>query len=372
MSRDIPHALRRILVINRAPIGDVIMSSPALSLVRSMYPDAHITLLVPPACKELMAGSSVVDEVITTILPANKILQSIHKIYQALRYRFARYDACFLLEEDGGNARRLKTIAGIPIRVCASHRPGGNGNKAAAHCTHVVQMEPARQQHMVDYYREIISGRPTVSEPDSLWVAPLPEEFEAQAKEVLQDIPGPRVVLCCEGSARNRLNWPLHHWVELVKRLAADGCSLFAFVPPHGTAYMIELQQLSGVTIHHSVRSLMECAALMCHADLLVSIDTGQVHIATAVGTPVLSLAGTTTVMTYPHTQKGLAIATSPGCFDCPFKECLSSKQAGGKILSGYSPPCLEALSPDAVYRHCRLLLENPVQSQSYVLAAPE
>jgi ADP-heptose:LPS heptosyltransferase len=361
---------KRLLVVINAPIGDMIMSSPAIRLLRKKYPGARMTLRVSSGCADLLNDATVVDRVIPENKPEKKFPRLLWRLRRALACRFARYDACFFLQEDASDVRYLKMFAAIPVRVCASHTPTGVANKAVRYCTHVIPLDPARL-HMVEYYRGIVRGGSSPPEEDGLWIAPLPEP--AAALEGMRRFRGasPRVIaLCCKGSDRSRHNWPQECWGELARRLAADGHSLVAFPPPWHIAYMEEVRRLSGAAIDIRAVTLVECAALMRHADLLVSVDTGQVHIAVALGVPVLSLAGPTMLRTYPYTRKGLAIAASSGCQECPFPSCLTNKKAHSRPLQGYSPPCMLAITPETVWRHCRLLLENPFPPRPYELVA--
>ncbi|MDR2077311.1 MAG: glycosyltransferase family 9 protein, partial [Desulfovibrio sp.] len=285
---------RRILVVVNAPVGDVLMSTPAVRLLRKRYPEARITLFVPAVCAGLLQEKNFVDRVIPDARPEKKLPRLLWRIRQALSFRFARYDACFFLQEDPGEARYIKRFSGIPVRVCASHNPTGISNRAARHCTQVIPLDPARRRHLVDYYREIVGGEPLPADEEGLWIALEPDDAPETGRG-RSGGSGRSLALCCRGSSRNRLNWPPLYWAELARRLAADGHSLRSFPPPPDVPYLEEICRLSGVEIDIRITTLAECAAGMRRSDLLVSVDTGQVHLAVALGVPVLSLAGSTT-----------------------------------------------------------------------------
>lgn len=355
-----------ILVINKRHMGDVIMSSAALQLIRTACPHARITLLVPALCVPLMRHPALADEVLAE--PRIGSFRGLHKTLEALRLRGRRYDACFLFGESATNARRLKWLSGIPTRICASRDMNGSPNKTARFCTHVVPTGSVWTEHVADWYQDIVRGYFSISGSESLRLAPV-EPFSSPDVDAFFQSPGPHIALCFHGSDTGLSSWPEVSAVALVKRLAAAGCRLFMAYPPDDTARALRIREASGVPIFVRGTTISECAALLKKADLLLSVDTGQVHMAAALGTPVLSLAGSTLTGTYPYSETGLAIGCVRHCFDCRFLErCPSNRKKGKKHMPGYVPPCMEAIDPEIVYAYALRMLESPRGTERYAL----
>lgn len=118
-----------IVIINNRHMGDVLMASAAVRLLRSCCPHARMTLMVPPATIPLVNDPALVDEVVA--VPSYSSFRSFHKTLDALRLRFRHYDACFYFGESATNAKRFQWLSGIPVRVCASLDLNGSLNKAA-------------------------------------------------------------------------------------------------------------------------------------------------------------------------------------------------------------------------------------------------
>lgn len=142
--------------------------------------------------------------------------------------------------------------------------------------------------------------------------------------------------------------------------------------PPHDLKKAFRIREASGVPIFIQGTSIPECVAMLRKADLLVSVDTGQVHIAAASGTPVLSLAGSTLTGTYPYSETGLAIGCARNCYTCTFIEgCLSNRKYGKRHTEGYVPPCMAAIDAEMVYECALEMLKNPSSDAPWRLLRP-
>ena len=368
-----PSDFKKILVIRRGKIGDTIMASGALKLLRSIYPSAYIAVLTSPLCRPLIDDPDIVDLVIDDAPPTGKLSYSIYKTMQALRLRSLRFDVCFLMGESRSNAKRLQRWANIPVRVCASQ--GERYRGLADHCTHVVRREDTPARHEVDFFQDIVRSVTGSQESAAPFMAQLPRtDLPALARAAAA--PGKKIALCIQGSKYNLHRWPYESILSCLKTLGGKGYSLFALVS-HGEEgrQVTELAREAAVSIDVIPGSLAESARLLRAMDLLLSIDSGQVHMAAALGVPVLSLAGPTVLETYPYTLRGLALATTPGCrYECPFlNSCPTNKKVGDKPADGFCPPCMRALPPAIVCEYVERILENPEQPEPYhILIPPE
>lgn len=88
--------------------------------------------------------------------------------------------------------------------------------------------------------------------------------------------------------------------------------------PPDDVEKALRIRETSGVPIFIQGTSIPECVSMLRRADLLVSVDTGQVHIAAALGTPVLSLAGSTLTGTCPYSEKAWLSAVPETAMTAP------------------------------------------------------
>lgn len=309
-----------------------------------------------------------VDEVIADPEPSRKLLRSFYKTGNALRHRFRRYDVCFFLGESAANARRVRLLSGIPERVCAATDLNGRPNGPASSCTHVVPAGSVWDTHVAECFQNVVRGYCGVTGREATYVS-LSHDVQDPRAALLQTCGGKKIALCFECSSTSLSLWPDASWVMLLHRLHEQGHCLFTLFPPSQQQTVDRLLAASGVPVYAWPTTLPQCVDLLRRADLLIAVDTGQVHLAAALGVPVLSLAGNTTTGTFPYTSRGVALATAPHCFNCPFiSHCPSNRKTGRTHAPGYVPPCMEHLPVEAVHRLAERLLENPVCKEPYII----
>jgi ADP-heptose:LPS heptosyltransferase len=152
---------------------------------------------------------------------------------------------------------------------------------------------------------------------------------------------------------RSHRGWPQTHWLELIGLLTGPG-GLSVLV--NGTLdeqqYFADLMQLPGVySLFGS--SLVALASALSGARALISVDTGTMHLAMALATPVLALFGPTDpVLTGPYSKKVRHKVLRSGvdcqpCVNTPLqKKCISNR-------------CMTALEPSRVFDACQQLIRN-------------
>jgi len=352
----------RILVLNICHVGDVVMGTAALRLLRKLCPSAHITLKVPALSAGLMRLPELADEVIEEKKYKYKLLRSLDRTWCALKYRFARYDICFMLNNSKSDARRIKFLSNIPVRVCASMGFDGQPCSAAAYATHVIPFDSVRNMHIVDYFQNIIQGFFLHSpEKHVVFSREMTRIAEPAHRANLPAAPGQkRVAFCFEGSPINLNCWPEAYFVDLLGRVEKRGWYSYAAVPRDGTRYPKMLATQGAKVDVFECADITDCCAWLREADLLISIDTAQVHLATAMGIPVISLGGSTSSSTWPYSPSGVMLANSPGCFFCPFiDDCPDNLANGRRKKPDFIPPCMRTIMPDTVFAKACEMLEK-------------
>jgi ADP-heptose:LPS heptosyltransferase len=353
----------RILVINNMQMGDCVMSTAALRLLRKMCPKAHITFQVPAVSASLMRSPELADEVLEEKTIKMKLPRSLYKYWRALKYRLARYDICFILVASWRDLRRIKWLSNIPVRVRASHDLRGVPWPEAAHATHVIPISSFWDTHMVDYYQDIIQGffQGPLGER-AIFSREMPRIAEPARRAVPPAGPGQkRVAFCFEGAPGNSSIWPEEYFVTLLGLVEAEGWYAYAAVPEGGTGYTEMLVAQGRKVDTFECADIMECCAWLREADLLISIDTAQVHLAAAMGRPVISLGGPTSFRTRPYSPSGVTLADTPGCYSCYLADGCRPNLASGrrKRKPGFIPQCMRAQTPDMVFARAREILSG-------------
>ena len=332
-------------IIVRMPnwIGDSILSFPALVYLGKSFPEAKIYLACHERAADLFTGIDLIEK--TIILKDQNSFRSIKESSRELKkYHFD----IGLLFTNSFSSALLFFMAKIPQRW------GYSRDWRHILLTKSVSIkEYERPAHQVHYYLSLLSGLGQETNAPSLSLPLLPEE-KKQARSLLlsHHINDQRPIVLFNPGAfyGTAKRWPAEKYAELARLLQKD---LNTHILIIGSRDEIELAEsiansmetpaviLSGKT------SLRELAALMGLADLLVTNDSGPMHMANALGTPVVALFGPTDPRsTKPYQDPSLYIKKEVPCWPCSYREC------------PFDHRCMTQISPEEVYRACRQFIQ--------------
>lgn len=336
---------RRILAVRLDAIGDVLMTTPALSALRGGRPDRHVTLLTSSAARAVAPLLPDVDEVIVYDAPwlkATPRLSSSRGEYaMAERLRRARFDAAAIFTVYSQNplpSAFLAWLAGIPRRLAHCHE-----NPYQLLTDWVPDPEPTRLvRHEVRRQLDLVATVGCIT-PDERLRLRVPAEAREAVARLLRQLglePGAWVLLHPGATAPSR-RYPPDGFAQAARRLS----DVTGFdVVLSGTAQERELVDAVGAGIGrraHSVAGRLafaEFAALVEQARLLIGNNSGPVHVAAAVGTPVVDLYALTNPQHTPWAVPHRVLYR-----DVPCRFCYKSVCPEGH------GDCLRLVSPDEV-----------------------
>jgi heptosyltransferase-2 len=263
-----------VLVVSTNWIGDAVMSMPALQLFRRAHPDAEITVLARPLIRSLWAMHPAVNRLETMAEP----LPTAHRLRQA------RFDRVYILPNSFRSAF-VPFMAGVPRRI------GTCGQWRRLLLTDVIRFEGGHQQ----FENMNIFGVQGDPPPPQLVV---PSESFQSLEKKLGGVPisGKTVITLLPGAARGpSKRWPTEYFTLLAKRLRDE---LKAHVllggGPDDAAVCDGIAAQTGAVSLAGKTTIAEWAALLKRSDCTVANDSGGMHLATAVGTPVVGIFGIT------------------------------------------------------------------------------
>jgi ADP-heptose:LPS heptosyltransferase len=290
----VPPDPRDILILNLGQLGDTVLSLPAMAAVRRRFPRARIAVAAGIAPGQAIAMSGFADR----IIPVDRValrdgpkLQSIARVIKlAAQLRRERFDLVIDLRSFW-ETNLLGWISGAPARLFANR-----GGRSIDLLANIRTAREDRTRHLVDRYLDVVTplGIGEVSRVPHL--APRNEDREAAA-QFLQSAgaAGDRPLVGFFPGAGHPLRcWPLARFAEVAAHLEqSSGTRSVVFLGPeeHGMAEAAHSQFPAG-TILVEGRTLSQFAALAEHLTMLVSNDTGPMHVAAAVGTPVVVVVG--------------------------------------------------------------------------------
>ncbi|MCL6622642.1 MAG: lipopolysaccharide heptosyltransferase I [Syntrophobacterales bacterium] len=327
------HGTPRLLLIKLSSFGDVIHALPTLEALREAYPRAVITWLVEEVFAPLLSGHPALDRVwvVPRVRPGRPgAFRDVHRLLtMARQLRQERFDA--VLDLQGLLKSALWTaLAPSPRKV------GYDGTRELSYLPLTERLPPYDPEaHAVRRYLEVARH---------LGATPGEPRFRlghlVQEPRGLGEKGGPLVVLHPGARWPSKL-WPVEHWAALAAALGHEGfrVALTGSDADRGLTQAIasrvgdEVLDLAGRT------DLGELAWVLQRARLMVSVDTGPMHLAAALGTPVVALFGPTAPWrTGPfgpgHEVVRLGLPCSP-CLKrrCPEPRCLAELPVARVLL---------------------------------------
>ena len=337
-------AARRVLAVRLDALGDVLMTTPALRALKAARPDRHLTLLTSPAGAAAAALVPEVDDVVVYEAPWMKAtaprVESTPDLEMIERLRAGRFDGAVIFTVYSQNplpAALLCYLAGIPRRLAHCHE---NPYQLLTDWVH--DPEPAGGvRHEVQRQLDLVAtvGCVGAGERLSLQVS---EAARARVSSLLaaRGLDRRPWVLVHPGATAPSRRYPPAQFAEAARTLAREtGCAIVLSGAGDDPALHETLAALSDVETYALDGLLLaDFAALVQAAPLLLGNNSGPVHVAAAVGTPVVDLYALTNPQHTPW-----AVAHRVLSHDVPCKHCYKSVCPEGHH------DCLRLVAPEAV-----------------------
>ncbi len=345
---------RNILVYAMVNLGDVVLLTSAIALLKKAYPQAHITMLSRPIVREVIEHNPVIDDVILFDYKAKQnSMKQMWSMVQELRRR--KFDLAISFDRKLRPAL-LCLLAGIPVRVGPSRVLDARPSRVTWLYTHTVPITYDLDETLqAETYQEIIRGF-TGAAGHEHPVLPTPtEEQRAKAESFLSSAAGKRKIGLCVKGTFGLKTWPKEYFAEVVRALNFRyDAAFYVTGAPGDYAYAEDVISTIGLPVENlcGKTNLMELAALYGQLDLLISVDTGGAHIAAVTGVPLVVMFGCTSPRRWhPISDNAVAFTSHEPCCPCSYREtdCPSYPQ----------PNCLYHVRPDVVLAECIRFLEE-------------
>ncbi|MEK6732554.1 MAG: lipopolysaccharide heptosyltransferase II [Candidatus Omnitrophota bacterium] len=341
--------MKRILITRTDRIGDVVLSLPAIKAARKAFPDAYIAVMVQPRIYDILKGNPYIDEVI--IYDKNKKHKGALKSFNFIKWlRSKKFDMVLNLHSTK-RINLLCFLAGIPRRI------GYARGKADFLLTDRIKYaKKSGEKHEAEYSLDILRYMGTNPEYSNPFIY-VQNEDEKKSAEMLASLGiknGERFIILHPGASCLSKMWPLENFAKLGDMLIKDLKIKAMINLAPGQKNLGE--KVRGLMKEKCVffcdqTTLGELAALFKKASLVISNDSGPVHIAAGVETPVISIfgrnqKGLSPVRWRPLGDKAIAIHKDVGCIECLAHDC----------KKGFL--CLRAITVEDVFKEAKKLLE--------------
>ncbi len=341
--------MKKVLVVRTDRLGDVILTLPVLSRLRACFPRAYLAMLLRRYTGAIVEGNPCADELIWYDderggeVPFGDMVKVI---------RERQFDAVILVHP----TLRLAWLmfrAGIPVRV-------GTGYRAYSFLLNrrVYEHRKDALRHEAEYNLNLLA--PIGCDPSGVkgeldFPIVIPGAAVERVRALLEQLGiGGRFVVIHPGSGGSAREWPLENFGRLGARLAVEKqCTVVVTGSAEERSLVDSLASMIGADARPVAGrlTLKELAALIRSASLFISHSTGPLHIAAAVGTPLVGLYPQITAMSPrrwgPYTNRArVLVPDKPD--DCT--ECSGRTQK--------PCACMASISVDEAFRSACAMLD--------------
>jgi heptosyltransferase-2 len=303
----------RTLVVVPNWVGDVVMAWPTLDALAAS--GRRLEALARPGLTSLLSLSASIERVVERDPDDAATIAEL---------RERGYPEAVVLP---GSFRS----AWLPFRARVGERWGYRGQWRSALLTHPVR-RPGRKRHQVSDYRELLAALGIDSaEPGAPRIA-LSEERRAAGAALLERaaIPleeGPLIGIFPGAEFGPSKRWPLDRFVELAQRLRREvpRARLVTLAGPKEVWLGVKIHEATGraIPVLGPDLDLAELASVLTHLDLLITNDSGPMHLTAALGVPCVALFGPTDPdRTRPSGEGHSVLYTDRWCSPCFRRRC--------------------------------------------------
>ena len=323
--------MSKIIIYAPNWIGDAVMAIPMLKELRAHYPDVQIDVVSKMWVADVYSTITEVDSIIPFSRSDYKSRKGLNKIIEILKKQ--KYDTGFLLSDSFSSAR-LFFRSGITRRI------GYMGQFRSWMLTDRLSKSAKVNRHRSDTYLRLLElvgiipdfGKAPRINPKA--VSTFPKNWNPNKIQI---------GINPNSNASSR-QWPIIYWVSLIEMIQNMGAQIILF----GGPFDVELNKIiiaqSGTEIINCAGGLTleESMSLMAHCDLIISNDSGPMHLADAVGTPTIGLFGAGNIQnTGLRSQRSHNIDMEVYCSPCRKNQCPNKQEP---------LVCMESLTPELVF----------------------
>lgn len=334
--------VKEILIIRLSSIGDVIHCTPVARSLKDAWPDCRITWMVGGVSADLLQGNPDIDEIMIWSREQFELhlrefnFRAAWKMWHDLKNQLKDRHFYAVLDIHG------LFLTGMIAKLAKTKKRIGLRGAKELNSLFMTETGEACSKHITDKYLAVLAclGIQTVNHQMRLVV---PEDSRQFARTLLQEhavFPQEKIAVFILGTTWVTKNWPVAFFIETAKLLSQD----FRIILCGGKAERAmgeEVREKAGVHVMNAIgrTSLLEMAAIIEHASVVVSGDTGPLHMAGALDIPTVSLFGPTDPAIYaPRGERHEILFGTLPCSYCHKRRCPKGERV-----------CMESITPEAV-----------------------
>ena len=348
---DIDRQYQRILIVRTDRLGDVLLSTPAAKALRQKFPQAYISMMVSSYAKDVLEGNPALDEVIIFDKDAKDSLGWLATLKFAWVLRKKKFDLAIVLHPTI-RVHLLTFLAGVPKRL-------GYDRKFGFLLTHRIKhTKQLGQKHESEYALDLIRYL-GIAPVDKTLFMPLKQESEKWAEALFSEAQikdsDKLLVIHPAASCVSRI-WPGERYAQVADKLAQQyGFKIIIVSGPKDlqkAEVVIKNMRTKALNLAGKT-SISQLASLLSRCQLFISTDSGPMHVASALGVPVITIFGRSQAGLSPQRwgplgTKSRILHKTVGCTICLAHNCQKDFA------------CLKATTVEDVLLAAESILKNP------------
>lgn len=341
-------------------IGDAVMTMPALRALKKAFPEAGISLLLKPSVAPIFEKDPNIDNIILCDCRFEGVTGRLRLAYELRKRRFSKA----LLFQNAFDAALTAFLAGIPERI--GYDRDGRG---ALLTKRIPAHDDDRRLHHINYYLNLLTSAGVAADYSDPWLY-LTVEERLSARAALAGLKRPILGINPGASYGSAKRWFPERFAEVAGWFIKDtGGSVVIFGGPSeaeaemaaeiynsayrnivsGQSLSYELGTQNSLLNLAGKTSLRELAALISECEVFVTNDSGPMHIACAVRTPLVAIFGSTDpVLTGPVGCRNEVVLGGVSCSPCFERKCKAKDM---------DMRCMYAITSDEVYHRLRKIM---------------
>ena len=328
--------IKKILLIRLRRIGDVIMTTPAVSVLKKNFPDTELSYVIEKPYADLITGNPLIKE--TFILPAHSHIKDFFSVIKKIRKK--KFDA--VIDFHGGPRSSLMALfSGACLRI-------GYKVKYKHFIYHIKLLRSAQKGyiHSVENHVNLVKALGIKSGAIPPLYIPSSTEKENQKIEYimsLHNLSDSKYISMHIGAGNRFRSWDIGNYIKLCdmfsKQSGVKVVLIGAQEDKESADAIIKKTESSPLSLVGDL-SLREVRDIISHSSLFIGPDSGPMHIAASTGTPIVALFGPTLPAHFgPWRAEHKIIQKDLDCRPCRQRHCVHEDFR-----------CLQGIIPEQVY----------------------
>jgi heptosyltransferase-2 len=306
----------KILIRGPNWLGDAVLAIPSMKAVRKHFPQAEITLLVRPWVAGLFTSSRFIDKVWSETKPSG--LKAWRRMMRDIRSR--NFDLALLLP-NSFEAALMMFLGGVPNRV-------GYATDGRRWMLTTSMAPPHDTRHQVQYYLDLVKLLAASTDPPSIAIEATAEE-RGNARRLLSDAgiaDQERFLVLNPGAAYGSAKrWHSDRFAAVANILSVELRLRVALIGSEAERPIAEeiRKRAPAAAVLTGKTSLETLIGVLAESSLMITNDSGPMHIGAALGVPTVAVFGSTDErVTGPYGDRTRVVKHEVECSPCLLREC--------------------------------------------------